>query len=69
MDYEDLSLNSPGRDGFTPIIEKDLKPDESKTTRSFEPRIPGPGEPGFQCDAQENILAGTNFIKNKTPKK
>jgi hypothetical protein len=51
-----LSANSPGRDGFTPIIEKNLKPEEKKTTTRFESRIPGPGEPGFRCAQQKNIF-------------
>ena len=52
----DLTANSPGRDGFTPIIEKSLSPVERKTTTRFMLRIPGPGEPGFRCVQQENLF-------------
>jgi hypothetical protein len=59
--YEDLSANSPGRDGFTPIIEKNIRPDERKTTMSFVSRIPGPGEPGFRCIQQMNLFPRENI--------
>ncbi len=61
--YMDLSANSPGRDDFAPIIEKNLRPEETKTTMSFVARIPGPGEPGFRCILQNNVFparAGTH---------
>ena len=56
----DLSANSPGRDGFTPIIDKNLRPEEKKATMGFPMRIPGPGEPGFRFVQQENIFPVAN---------
>ena len=56
--FMNLAANSPGRDGFTPIIEKNLRPEEKKTTTRFKARIPGPGEPGFRCVQQNNLFPG-----------
>ena len=51
----DLSANSPGRDGFTPIIDNNLRPEERKTPTNFLSRIPGPGEPVFRFSIQRNL--------------
>ena len=47
-----------GRDGFTPIIEKNLMPDRRKTTISLESRIPGPGELGFRYRTEKKLILG-----------
>ena len=52
----DLSANSPGRDGFRAIIEKNLRPEERKSTSRAMARIPGPGEPGFKCTPTEEYI-------------
>ena len=54
----DLSANSPGRDGFTPIIEKNLRPENENNDDSFVLRIPGPGEPGFKYSVEKKLLPG-----------
>ena len=47
-----------GRDGLTPIIEKNIRPDGGKTTLSFVSRIPGPGEPGFRYRTEKKLIPG-----------
>ena len=67
--FEDLSANNPGRNGFTPIIDKNLRPEEKKATMSLPMRIPGPGEPGFKCIHQENLFPVANLPGNQSRKK
>jgi hypothetical protein len=56
VEFVDLSANSPGRDGFTPIIEKNLRPSERKSPNSVVSRTPGPGELRFKFIQQKNIF-------------
>jgi hypothetical protein len=52
---KEISDAAPGGRFFNYQIEGDLTPKESGKLSS---RIPGPGEPGFDCARQENLLPG-----------
>jgi len=67
--YEDLSANSPGREGFTPIIENNLRPEELRTSQIVPTRIPGPGEPGFRCIQQKDLFPEAKLPEEKGRKK
>ena len=67
--YENLSANSPGREGFTPIIEKNLIPIETRQAKIIPTRIPGPGEPGFRCIQQKDLFPEAKLPEEKSRKK
>jgi len=53
IDYTDLSNQGPWGGNFAPLEQENLFPHQA----DFEVyRIPGPGEPGFKCREQKNLV-------------
>ena len=59
QDYIDNSWEGPGGWNFIYQEEKNLIPFEEK----IKVRSPGPGEPGFKCIKQENLIPQFNVKK------
>jgi photosystem II stability/assembly factor-like uncharacterized protein len=62
---KDFSANSPGRGNFAGIVEKNLTPEEPRISRMIASRIPSPGEPGFICRRQKNLIPGQGSSEGK----
>jgi hypothetical protein len=65
FDYVDLSDEGPGGWNFVFQDERNLVPYKSETDRIH--KVPGPGEPGFTCIEQPNLVP-QETIKNKKTK-
>jgi hypothetical protein len=52
--YEDLSGTGPGGGDFIYRAEENLFPTETGSV--LKNRVPGPGEPGFTCTEQKNLI-------------
>lgn len=65
--YEDLSNEGPGGWNFAHQEEEALVPREEKKARMQ--RVPGPGEPGFKCIEQKNLIPVEGMSKEGDRKK
>jgi hypothetical protein len=66
-DYDDLSSEGPGGWNFVYQKEENLVPTE--TEFMGKNRIPGPGEPGFTCIEQKNLIPRRQKTKEDLKKK
>jgi hypothetical protein len=53
IQYQDMSSEGPGGLHFVYQTEEPLIPQEHESGMM---RIPGPGEPGFRCVEEENLI-------------
>jgi len=65
--YQDLSSEGPRGWNFVFQTEKNLVPQEEESINMM--KIPGPGEPGFKCIEQKNLLPQKRLSEKKRKKK
>jgi Leucine-rich repeat (LRR) protein len=60
--FVDVSAEGPGGRYFAPQVERHLMPPHPPALWN---RIPGPGEPGFRCGQQQNLIPGQGGTEKK----
>jgi len=64
LNYEDFSNEGPGGWNFFFQEERNLFPQKKESAMAIK-RVPGPGEPGFKCIKQKNLVPIKKLHKRK----